>query len=102
MASGIYAQLALTANTNNPVHITGPTLATYNIRLINTTANEVLCGLAFAATATPTAGEWVAPLGGVIPAYGMLEEQAIPIQAGKYIIAYPGGPGINAAIWGME
>lgn len=103
MASGIYGQVALTASINNTVFgQTVATVGTYNIRLVNTTSTALSCGLAISATATPAANEWIESSSNVIPAYGILEEQGIPIQAGKYIVALPSATGVNAIVWGIE
>ncbi len=102
MASGIYGQVDLAANTNTTVF--GPTVAapgTYNIRFCNRNGLAVAVRLALAASGTPAAKEWI-EYDVVIPANGVLEEQGIPIQAGFYVVAYSNTANVSVNMWGVE
>lgn len=101
MASGIDAQVLLTANVNTTVFTTAATLKTYNIRIVNTGNSSLTVGLAIAQTTTPDLSEWIIPTGRMIPAYGMIEETGIPISTVKNIVAICNGSGINVAVWGI-
>ena len=100
MASGIYAQSDLTATTLTTV-FTIAALGTYNIRLTNRNASSVTIRLALAATSTPSASEYI-EYDAVIPANGVLEEQGIPLQVGKLIVAYSSVANVSVSVWGIE
>jgi hypothetical protein len=102
MAAGIYGQVDLAATTNTTAF--GPTVAapgTYNIRFCNRNATACTVRLSISASASPTAAEYI-EYGTPIPAYGVLEEQGIPIQAGKYIQAYSDTANVSVNVWGVE
>jgi hypothetical protein len=103
MASGIYGQVDLAAATYTTAF--GPTVSapgTYNIRFCNRNATACTVRLALAAAAgTPSSAEFI-EFGTPIPAYGVLEEQGIPIQAGKYITAYSDSANVSVNVWGVD
>ena len=103
MAAGIYGQVDLAAAAYTTAF--GPTVAapgTYNIRFCNRNATACTIRLAIApASGTPGATTFI-EYGTPIPAYGVLEEQGIPIQAGKYIQAYSDTANVSVNVWGVE
>jgi hypothetical protein len=102
MATGIYGQVDLAAATNTTVY--GPTVAapgTYNIRFCNRNASAVTVRLSISASTTPANAEYI-EYGTVIQGFGVLEEQGIPIQAGKYIQAYSDTANVSVSVWGVE
>jgi hypothetical protein len=101
MASGIYAQVNLTATTLTTVYTTVPTAATYNIRFCNRNSTSVAVRLAIGAAATPDNSEYI-EYDAVIPGNGILEEQGIPIQASKLIVAYSSVASVSVAVWGVQ
>lgn len=101
MASGIYAQADLAATTNTTLLTTAANTGTYNVRFCNRNATAVTVRLAIAAAATPTGSEYI-EYGSVIPAYGVLEDQALVIQAGKLIVAYSNAASVSVSVWGVE
>lgn len=103
MASGIYGQVDLAASTYTTVF--GPTVAapgTYNIRFCNRNATAVTVRLAIAPAAGTPGSTTFIEYGTPIPAYGVLEEQGIPIQATKYITAYSDTANVSVNVWGVE
>ena len=101
MATGLYAQADLLATTLTTVYTTVAAAATYNIRVCNRNVTSVAIRLALAAAATPSASEYI-EYDAVIPANGVLEEQGIPLQAGKLIVAYSSAANVSVAVWGVE
>ncbi len=101
MATGLYAQTSLIADTNTTVFTTAATSAIYNIRLTNRNVVAVTVQLALAAAATPVAKEYI-EFDVIIPANGVLEEQGLSLQAGILIVAQANTANVSVAVWGVE
>ncbi|CAK0753382.1 conserved hypothetical protein [Gammaproteobacteria bacterium] len=102
MASGILGSADLAATTNTSVY-TVPTgkVASFSVNVCNRNSTPVTIRLAFAASGTPSAGEWLeydAPL----PANGILERSGLMMDASKILVAYSSGASVSVLVYGIE
>jgi hypothetical protein len=89
---------AATATTlYNPATLTG----TLTLSLCNRTSTAQLVRVALAATATPTAAEWI-EYDVYLPPAGVLERTAIVVGPGQYLVARASAAGVSAVGFGFE
>ncbi len=81
----------------NPATMTG----TLTLSLANRSAGATTVRVALAATAAPTAGEWI-EYDVYLPPLGVLERTAIVVGPGQYLVARAGGAGVSAVGYGFE
>lgn len=93
------ADLAVAVNTTiySPATLTG----TVTVSMVNRGAGATLVRLALAATATPTAAEWLEFDQYLAPG-GVLERSAIVVGPGQYLVGYSSGGSTSAVAFGFE
>lgn len=102
MASGTLAQAALTAATNTVVYtVPSGKVATVNVNLLNRDAFPCTVRLAVAATATPTASEWV-EYDALVDGQTPLERTGLVIASGKLLVAYSSNGSVSVNVYGYE
>ena len=101
MASGTLGQSNLAAATNTTVYTAGATPTTFNVSMTNSSGFPVAVNLAIAASATPTAAEYL-EYQTVIPGNSVLERGGLVATSGKLIVAYATSTGISVNVYGYE
>lgn len=103
MASGILGtQSSLLANTLTSIYtVPADTTAYINFNIVNTNATPVTVRVALAATATPTAAEYI-EYNATIGAYGVLERTGIALQTGKRVVALSNTANVSISVYGVE
>jgi len=101
MASGTLGQSNLAAATNTTVYTAGATPTTFNVSMTNSSGFPVAVDLAIAASATPTAAEYL-EYQTVIPGNSVLERGGLVCTSGKLIVAYATSTGISVNVYGYE
>jgi len=101
MASGTLGQASLTAATNTTVYTAAATPTVFSVNIMNTAGTPIAVNLAVAASATPSASEYL-EYQTVIPAGGVLERAGIVATSGKRVVAYAPFTGISVNVYGYE
>jgi hypothetical protein len=101
MASGTLGQSNLAAATNTTVYTAGATPTTFNVSMTNSSGFPVAVNLAIAASATPSASEYL-EYQTVIPGNSVLERGGLVATSGKLIVAYATSTGISVNVYGYE
>jgi hypothetical protein len=101
MASGTLGQASLSAATYTTVYTAATTPSTFNVQIVNTTGTPIAVRLAIAASATPTASEFL-EYDSVIPGNGVLERGGIVATSGKRVVGYAYFAGISINVYGYE
>lgn len=107
MANGLLAKSALSATTYTQVgQVPNGQSGTVNIRVINRDANSpalirlAVCPSSYVAPATPANSDYIEPVDLIIPAGGILEEQAIAVSSLEQIVAYASTANITVRTFG--
>jgi hypothetical protein len=103
MATGTLGQASLAANTNTTLYtVPGATTATVIISAVNTNAaTPAVIELAVAATASPTAAEYLLK-SIVLDAGASLEKTGVVISAGKLVVARSSVANVSFNVYGYE
>lgn len=102
MASGVFGQNALATTTYTTVYtVPASTLSYVNVNLSNRNSTDVAVRVALAATATPTAAEFIEYDSFIAP-NGVLERTGLVVQAGKRVVVYSNSSNVTASAYGVE
>jgi hypothetical protein len=101
MASGTLGQASLAAATNTTVYTVAATPSVFNVSINNTSGFPAAVNLAIAASATPTAAEYL-EFETVIPPNSVLERGGIVATSGKLVVAYASVAGVSVNVYGYE
>jgi len=94
---GVDLAAGATTTLYNPAGVT----TTLTLSLCNRTATAANLRVALAATAAPTAGEWI-EYDVYLPPSGVLERTAIVVGPGQYLVARASAAGVSAVGFGFE
>ena len=102
MAIGILGQSNPAANTNTTVYtVPSSVSATCNVNIVNTGSSIATVSLAIAASATPSAAEWI-EYQASLPPGGVLERGGLVAQTGKNFVVNCSTATCAVAVYGFE
>ena len=101
MANGRMGAADLAANTNTTLYNPTGATGTVTVSVVNRNAGGALVRLALAATATPTAAEWL-EYDAYLPTAGVLERAAIVVGSGQYLVVQSSAASVSAVAFGFE
>ena len=102
MTIGRLAASDLAATTNTSVYtVTAGKTGSFSVNVCNRNAASVKVRIALAASATPTAGEWI-EYDATIAANGVLERTGLVLDATKIVVAYSDTANVSVTAYGYE
>ncbi|MGV3679929.1 MAG: hypothetical protein ACO1PM_09420 [Acidovorax sp.] len=101
MANGKLGAADLAANANTTVYNPTGATGTVTLSVVNRGASAALVRVALAATATPTAAEWL-EFDAYLPVAGVLERSAIVVGSGQYLVVRSSAAEVSVVAFGFE